>query len=72
MDIFYEVKCILVPDLNSHTQEILKMLSDEWEQLKVEKTDIGYFILYGRFSEFFNQVEKQGAISRKDFMEGDE
>lgn len=64
MDIFFETKVIIVSSLNKHTPEILSMLADDWEQLSVEKIDSGFMIMYGRFSDYYRELESQGLVSR--------
>lgn len=64
MDIFFETKVIIVSSLNKHTPEILNMLAEDWEQLSVEKIDGGFMIMYGRFSDYYRELEAQGLVSR--------
>ncbi|GAP01997.1 hypothetical protein FFRU_220060 [Fructobacillus fructosus] len=64
MDIFFETKVIIVSNLNKHTPEILNMLAKDWEQLSVEKIDGGFMIMYGRFSDYYRELEAQGLVNR--------
>lgn len=64
MEIFYEIKVIIVSNLNKHTPEILNMLDDDWEQLSIQKLDGGFMIMYGRFSDYYMNLEAQGLVNR--------
>ncbi|MBC9119217.1 hypothetical protein [Fructobacillus fructosus] len=67
MDIFFETKVIIVSNLNKHTPEILNMIDDDWEQLSVDKIDGGFMIMYGRFSDYYRELESQGLVNRDGF-----
>ncbi|NLS38681.1 hypothetical protein GHU05_07070 [Fructobacillus tropaeoli] len=71
MDNFYEIKCLYVHDLNNHSQDILEMISNDWEQVEVNKFEGFYLITYVRYSELFKQLEEKGFVSRAMFKEGD-
>ncbi|CAK1254653.1 unnamed protein product [Fructobacillus tropaeoli] len=67
MNNFYELKCIYVDDLNNHTQDILEMISNDWEQAAVNKFEEFYLITYVRYSELFKKLEKRGLVERAMF-----